>query len=84
MARPTIRRYNNGDPRYANAAYAAASRNDTAQVISVRPMYAGNASYQGQECWNEQTNAYDDGYYRDGAGNLYRGTATPMAPCSVR
>lgn len=70
---PYDSRYNNADPRYANAAYAAASRNDTAQVISVRPMYAGNASYQGQECWNEQTNAYDDGYYRDGAGNLYRG-----------
>lgn len=62
-----------GDPRYANAAYAAASRNDTAQVTSVRPIYAQNGAYQSQECWNERTSAYDDGYYRDGAGNLYRG-----------
>ena len=66
-------RYSNGDPRYADSAYRANSRNDMAQVIGVQPMYGQNGAYQRQECWNERTNAYDNGYYRDTNGNLYRG-----------
>jgi uncharacterized protein YcfJ len=65
-------RYNNGDPRYADSAYRANSRNDIAQVIGVRPLYGQNGAYQRQECWDERSNAYDNGYYRDGSGNLYR------------
>ena len=66
-------RYYNGDPRYAEAAYRSNSRNDMAQVIGVQPMYGQNGAYQRQQCWNERTNAYDSGYYRDTNGNLYRG-----------
>lgn len=32
----------------------------------------GDASYERQECWNEQTNGYEGGYYRDSDGRLYR------------
>ena len=66
-------RYYNGDPRYTDSAYRTNSRNDMAQVIAVQPMYGQNGAYQRQECWNERTNAYDNGYYRDSNGNLYRG-----------
>jgi uncharacterized protein YcfJ len=66
-------RYYNGDPRYTDSAYRTNSRNDVAQVIAVQPMYGQNGAYQRQECWNERTNAYDNGYYRDTNGNLYRG-----------
>jgi uncharacterized protein YcfJ len=50
------------------------SRSDVATVISARPVYDRYASqgYERQECWNERTNAYDDGYYRDSNGRLYR------------
>jgi len=48
-------------------------RNDTAQVIRVERMNNGYGAYQRQECWNEQTRDYDDGYYRDDSGRLYRG-----------
>ena len=69
-------RYNNVDPRYADSAYRANSRNDIAQVVGVRPLYGQSGAYQRQECWNERTNAYDNGYYRDSNGNLYRGGDT--------
>jgi uncharacterized protein YcfJ len=36
----------------------------------------GDPGYLRQECWNEQTNAYDSGYYRDSNGRLYRGDST--------
>jgi uncharacterized protein YcfJ len=51
------------------------SRSDVATVISARPVYDRYASqgYERQECWNERTNAYDDGYYRDSSGRLYQG-----------
>lgn len=55
------------DTRYARD-YA---RTDVAQVVRAVPMADPYASYQRQECWNERTNAYDDGYYRDGSGRLY-------------
>jgi uncharacterized protein YcfJ len=60
------------DNRYDNA--VSQPRSDVAQVISAQPIYDRYASsgYQRQECWNEQTNAYDDGYYRDSNGRLYR------------
>lgn len=50
------------------------TRSDVATVISARPVYDRYASqgYERQECWNERTNAYDDGYYRDSDGRLYR------------
>jgi uncharacterized protein YcfJ len=66
------------DSRYDNDRYdrndRRFTRNDVAQVIRVEPMYDRYASggYERQECWNERTNAYDDGYYRDSNGRLYR------------
>ena len=56
----------------------ASSRVDYAQVLRVDPIgnqYGsgyGNGGYQRQECWNEQTNGYENGYYRDSSGRLYR------------
>ena len=54
------------------------SRSDVATVVSARPVYDRYASqgYERQECWNERTNAYDDGYYRDSNGRLYRNSGT--------
>ena len=69
-------RYDNrNDGRYNNA--VSQPRSDIATVISAQPLYGnGNGyadnGYQRQECWNEQTNNYDDGYYRDSNGRLYR------------
>ena len=57
------------DSRYNNSN----RRNDIAQVIRVERMNNGYGAYQRQECWNEQTRDYDDGYYRDNDGRLYRG-----------
>lgn len=52
-------------------------RSDYAQVVRVDPIidrYGDQyGSYQRQECWNERTNRYDSGYYRDNSGRLYRG-----------
>ena len=63
---------NRYDNRYDNS--AAYNRfNDTAQVIRVTRIDNQRGSYQRQECWNEQTNNYDEGYYRDRDGRLYRG-----------
>lgn len=61
--------YNDSDSRYNNGN----RRNDIAQVIRVERMNNGYGAYQRQECWNEQTRDYDDGYYRDNDGRLYRG-----------
>lgn len=60
---------NNNDGRYDNNNNA---RNLVAQVISVQRVNNRYASYQHQECWNEQTNNYDNNYYRDSSGRLYR------------
>jgi uncharacterized protein YcfJ len=67
-----------GGDRYDNRAYQYDtryardySRTDVAQVVRAVPMADPYASYQRQECWNERTSAYDDGYYRDGSGRLY-------------
>ena len=60
----------------------ASTRVDYAQVIRVDPIgnqYGsgyGNGGYQRQECWNEQTNGYENGYYRDNSGRLYRGNSS--------
>lgn len=60
----------------------SAPRSDIATVIRVQPMYDNRGGYdnggydngyQRQECWNEQSNNYDGGYYRDTNGRLYRG-----------
>ncbi len=63
-------RYNDSRSGYSG------SRNDIAQVIRVERTNNGYRPYERQECWNEQTNDYDDGYYRDGSGRLYRGDGT--------
>jgi uncharacterized protein YcfJ len=67
------------DYRYDN--YRAADyrnrneRRDIATVVRVEERYS-NPGYLRQECWNERTNAYDSGYYRDSSGRLYRGDST--------
>jgi uncharacterized protein YcfJ len=67
------------DYRYDN--YRAADyrgrneRRDIATVVAVNERYS-NPGYLRQECWNERTNAYDSGYYRDQNGRLYRGDST--------
>lgn len=60
------------DDRYENRRVSN-RRNDLAQVIRVERMNNPYGAYQRQECWNEQTRDYDDGYYRDDYGRLYRG-----------
>jgi uncharacterized protein YcfJ len=50
-------------------------RRDIATVVAVRERYS-DPGYARQECWNERTNAYDSGYYRDQNGRLYRGDST--------
>ena len=58
------------DSRYSDNS----SRTDYAQVVRVEPAYDrySTGGYERQECWNEQTNAYDNGYYRDSNGRLYQ------------
>ena len=60
------------DSRYGNNN----QRNDYAQVIRAERINNGYGAYQRQECWNEQTRDYDDGYYRDNDGRLYRGDSS--------
>ena len=62
----------NYDNRYDDRV-ASNRRNDLAQVIRVERVNSDIGAYQRQECWNEQTSDYDDGYYRDDYGRLYRG-----------
>ncbi len=47
---------------------------DQAQVIRVERVNDrySNSGYQRQECWDERTNDYQGGYYRDSDGRLYR------------
>lgn len=62
--------YNDGPPS------ARTVRTDRAQVIRVERVGSpseGPSTYERQECWNEQTNGYEGGYYRDSNGRLYRG-----------
>jgi uncharacterized protein YcfJ len=69
--------YGRGDSRYDSD--NRTSRSDIATVVAARPIYDRYASqgYERQECWDERTNAYNDGYYRDANGRLYRnGTGT--------
>jgi len=51
-------------------------RSDVAQVLRVESMGSRYGDQYGsnvrQECWNEQTNGYENGYYRDSSGRLYR------------
>lgn len=62
-------RYNASDYRNSNA------RRDIATVVRVDERW-GNNGYLRQECWNERTNGYESGYYRDENGRLYRGDDT--------
>ena len=54
--------------------YSSRPRNDTAQVIRVERVNDrySDSGYQREECWNERTNGYESGYYRDSDGRLYR------------
>lgn len=51
-------------------------RNDVARVTRVDRMFVQNNQYnQGQlrqECWDERSDRYESGYYRDDQGRLYR------------
>jgi uncharacterized protein YcfJ len=56
--------------------YSRTVHTDRAQVIDVQRTggpYGGDTTYERQECWNEQSHAYEGGYYRDREGHLYRG-----------
>jgi uncharacterized protein YcfJ len=61
--------YNARDVRNTNA------RRDIATVIRVDERW-GDPGYERQECWNERSNGYESGYYRDQNGRLYRGDST--------
>jgi len=74
-------RYDNGDSRYDNSGNGP--RNDYAQVIRVESVGGRYGHYDNQygsnlrqECWNERSNGYESGYYRDSNGRLYRGDST--------
>ena len=58
------------DSRYSENS----QRTDFAQVVRVEPAYDrySTGGNERQECWNEQTNNYDNGYYRDSNGRLYQ------------
>lgn len=64
---------------YYNGHYVSNhARSDRAQVIRVDRINDRNggysdSGYQRQECWSEQSNNYQGGYYRDSDGRLYRG-----------
>jgi uncharacterized protein YcfJ len=57
---------------------------DRAEVVNVeqigggydryqyRPNPNADTTYEREECWNQQTNGYEGGYYRDSDGRLYR------------
>jgi uncharacterized protein YcfJ len=47
-------------------------RSDMAQVTRVERLDNRAGAYQRQECWNEQSNRYEDAYYRDDNGRLYQ------------
>jgi uncharacterized protein YcfJ len=48
-------------------------RRDVARVVDVDPLQTrGRPGRVYQQCWNERSDRYDDGYYRDERGRLYR------------
>jgi uncharacterized protein YcfJ len=68
-----------GDPvrtdpsqRYDNRYTQNPPRSDTAQVMRVERIDNRRGGYQRQECWNEQSNRYDNEYFSDASGRLYR------------
>ena len=70
--------YNNGPSAPNNRPIDSNHFTDSAQVLRVDRVhgpYYGNqdGGYVRQECWNERTNGYEDGYYRDTNGRLYQG-----------
>ena len=69
------RAYDNRAMQYDNRYARDYSRTDVAQVVRAVPMGDPYQNYERQECWNERTNGYQPGYYRDPNGQLYyRGT----------
>jgi outer membrane lipoprotein SlyB len=67
------------DYRYDNhkvANYRSASeRRDVATIVRVEERWS-DPGYVRQECWNERSNNYESGYYRDANGRLYKGDST--------
>lgn len=63
------------DDRYDNRYGEYSPRTDTAQVTRIERLNNRPGAYQRQECWNEQSNRYDDQYYRDEDGRLYQDNA---------
>src|SRR5688500_748961 len=67
-------RTTNYDYRYDNyrvADYRGRNeRRDIATVVSVQERWDSSGALR-QECWNERTNSYESGYYRDDSGRLY-------------
>jgi uncharacterized protein YcfJ len=47
-------------------------RRDVARVVAVDDISRGRPGRVYQQCWNESARRYDDGYYRDDRGRLYR------------
>jgi uncharacterized protein YcfJ len=61
---------------YNDARNSRTLHTDRAQVLRVVQVgnpYGSTSTYEHVECWNEQTDGYDGGYYRDNNGRLYRG-----------
>ena len=48
-------------------------RADYARVVDVQRVGGRYSNRVTQECWNERSNRYESGYYRDNSGRLYRG-----------
>lgn len=48
------------------------TRSDVAQVIRVERYMDPYRGYYREQCWNEKVNRYEDNYYRDENGRLYR------------
>lgn len=70
------------DDRYDNGR-GEAPRYDTARVMRVEPFDGRGGGYQRQECWDERANRYDNDYYRDDDGRLYRGDKSSNVPGAV-
>jgi hypothetical protein len=78
-SRPTSSRDSRYDYRYDNYNVRdyrnSNERRDIATVVRVDERW-GDPGYLRQECWNERSNGYESGYYRDSNGRLYRGDST--------
>jgi uncharacterized protein YcfJ len=62
--------YGNGPRQYDDE--RGETRSDVAQVIRVERFVDPYRDYYREQCWNERVNRYEDNYYRDENGRLYR------------